>query len=99
MHGVHNIKTEKEVHKTVNYFTFNITGTQTVDKFRKIKEFAFGENKYFISLFLVWDFFQKVMEKDDSKILLMSQSKIGKIFWHLAEGFRSSYSNLRQRRV
>jgi len=46
----------------------------------------------------LWGIFQKGMEKDDSKILQMSQSKIGTIFWHLAEGFRSSYSNLRQRR-
>jgi hypothetical protein len=69
MHGLHSIKTEKEVHTAVNYSTFNNTGAQRVDEFRKIKEFVFGEKKYFISL-----------------------------FWHLAERFRSSYSNLRQRR-
>jgi hypothetical protein len=63
MHGVHNIKTEKEVHKAVNFFTFNFTGTRMVDKFRKITEFVFGENKCFISLFLVWDFFRKVWIK------------------------------------
>jgi hypothetical protein len=63
MHGIHNIKTEKGVRTAVNYYTFNITGTQTVDKFMKIKEFFFGEDKYFISLFLVWDFFIKVWKK------------------------------------
>jgi hypothetical protein len=62
-HGIHNIKTKKEVHTAMKYYTFNITGTQTVDKFRKIKKFVFGENKYFISLFLVWEFFRKVWKK------------------------------------
>jgi len=64
MHDIHNIKTEKEVHPAVNYSTFvNITGTQAVDKFKKIKELVSGENKYFISLFLVWEFFRKVWKK------------------------------------
>ena len=57
MNGIHKIKTKKEVRMAANYSTFiNITGTQTVDKFRKTKEFVSGENEYFISLFLVWEF-------------------------------------------
>ena len=99
MHGIHNVETEKEVHTAVNYSTLiNVTGTQAVDNFRKIREFVSGVNKYFISLFLVWEFFRKVWKKNDSKILLMSQNKIETIFCHLAEGFRSFYSNSRQRR-
>lgn len=57
MNGIQNINTEKEVRTAANYSTFiNITGTQTVDKFRKTKEFVSGENEFFISLFLVWEF-------------------------------------------
>jgi len=64
MHGIHSIKTEKEAHAAVNCCTFiNITGTQTVHKLRKIKETVSGESNYFISLFLVWEFFRKVWKK------------------------------------
>jgi len=56
--------TEKKVHPAVNYSTFiKITGTQAVDKFRKMKELVSGESKYFISLFLVWEFFRKLWKK------------------------------------
>jgi hypothetical protein len=50
----------------MNYSTFpNISGREKVEKFSQLTEYLSGESEDFISLFCLWEYFQKEMEQDE----------------------------------
>jgi hypothetical protein len=61
----HSKNTAEEVNIIMNYSTFpNISGREEVEKFCQITEILSGESVDFISLFCLWEYFQKDMEQD-----------------------------------
>jgi hypothetical protein len=50
----------------MNYSTFpNISGKEKIEKFSQITDILPGESVDFISLFCLWEYFQKDMEQDE----------------------------------